>query len=141
MPATIGDAFVLLNNSILGAVGRFDEMSGASSRVAEAIIWVANAIDDGTLSVERMLAMAVAMGSYMAGAWVASFVAAHGAVATLTAGLGLLRAAMITPASARSSCWPASSSISFGMWSMAQAASARPCITAWNIGRLPTTQT
>jgi tape measure domain-containing protein len=95
MPATIGDAFVLLNNSILGAIGRFDEMSGASSRVAEAIIWVADAIGDGTISIERMLAIAVAMGAYMAGAWVVSFVAAHGAVATLTAGLGLLRAALI----------------------------------------------
>lgn len=95
MPATIGDAFVLLNNSILGAVGRFDEMSGASSRVAEAIIWVADAIGDGTISIERMLAIAVAMGAYMAGAWVVSFIAAHGAVATLTAGLGLLRTALI----------------------------------------------
>jgi tape measure domain-containing protein len=95
MPATIGDAFVLLNNSILGAVGRFDEMAGASSRVAEAIIWVADAIGDGTISIERLLAIAVAMGAYMAGAWVVSFVAAHGAVAALTAGLGLLRTAMI----------------------------------------------
>lgn len=95
MPATIGDAFVLLNNSILSAVGRFDEMSGASSRVAEAIIWVADAIGDGTISIERLLAVAAAAGVYMAGAWVVSFIAAHGAVATLTAGLGLLRGALI----------------------------------------------
>jgi tape measure domain-containing protein len=95
MPATIGDAFVLLNNSILAAVGRFDEMSGASSRVAEAIIWVADAIGDGTISIERLLSIAVAMGAYMAGAWVVSFVAANGAVGALTAGLTLLRGALI----------------------------------------------
>ncbi len=42
MPATIGDAFVLLRNSVLGAVGSFDELTGASSAVASAIIWVAD---------------------------------------------------------------------------------------------------
>lgn len=95
MPATIGDAFTLLGNSILTMVGQFDQANGASSRVAEAIIWVADAMNTGAISIERLLAMAAAMGAYMAGAWVASFIAAHGAVATLTAGLGLLRAALI----------------------------------------------
>lgn len=95
MPATIGDAFVLLNNSVLASVGRFDEMTGASSRVAEAIIWVADAIGDGTISIERLVAVATVAGTYMAGAWVVSFVAAYGAVASLTAGLVLLRTALI----------------------------------------------
>lgn len=95
MPATIGDAFVLLNNAILQAVGTFDQMTGASSRVAEAIIWVADAINDGTISIERIMAVSVAMAAFMAGSWVASFVAANGAVALLTGGLTLLRAALI----------------------------------------------
>jgi len=45
MPATIGDAFVLLNNSIMKTVGTLDQMTGASSKVAEGIIWVADNLE------------------------------------------------------------------------------------------------
>ena len=95
MAYTIGDAAVLLNNSMLTMIGTFDETSAISYVVATAIIAVADAMDNGTISIERILAIAIAMGAFMAGSWVVSFIAANGAVAALTAGLTLLRGALI----------------------------------------------
>lgn len=46
MPATINDAFVLMGNSILGFVGRMDEATGASAKLAEAIIAASDWLDD-----------------------------------------------------------------------------------------------
>ncbi len=45
MQATIGDAIQLLNNSFLEYVGGADQASGASARIAEAIIHVADNMD------------------------------------------------------------------------------------------------
>lgn len=42
MPATIGDAFVLIENAMLAAVGKFDQMTGASETIAEALVMVAD---------------------------------------------------------------------------------------------------
>jgi len=42
MPATIGDAFVLLGNSILETVGKLDQATGASSRIAGQLILLAD---------------------------------------------------------------------------------------------------
>lgn len=95
MPATPADAILLLGDAAFAAVGKFDQMVGASSRVAEAIIWVADRISDGTLSIERLLAMATSMALFMAGSWVAGFIAANGAVGALTLGLTALRGALI----------------------------------------------
>lgn len=74
MPATIGDAFVLLNNSLLEAVGTFDQMTGASSRVAEGIIWVADNLDMFTpilSGVAAVIAVALvpALGSAAVATW------------------------------------------------------------------------
>lgn len=44
MPATVGDAFLLLGNSMVEFVGRADSASEASASVAEAIISVADAV-------------------------------------------------------------------------------------------------
>lgn len=40
MPATIGDAFTLIGNAALQLVGTWDELTGASSMVVEALITV-----------------------------------------------------------------------------------------------------
>ncbi len=45
MPATIGDAFVILGNAALTLVGSFDTLSGASSLVSGAIIFFADNLD------------------------------------------------------------------------------------------------
>lgn len=95
MPATIGDAFVLLNNGMMRMIGTFDQARGASSAVASAIIMVADGMNSGAISVERLLSYATALAGLMAGSWVVSFVAANGATATLVATLGLLRGALI----------------------------------------------
>lgn len=44
MPATIGDAFVLIQNSLLAAVGTFDKITGISANVASAFIFVADSV-------------------------------------------------------------------------------------------------
>lgn len=56
MPATIGDAMVLIENAMLKAVGSFDQMIGASSMVADALIVVADNMD---IIVAALLAISV----------------------------------------------------------------------------------
>lgn len=75
MPATIGDAFVLLNNSIMEAVGTFDQMTGASSKVAEGIIWVADNLEMFTPILSGVAAViAVALVPALASAATATWV-------------------------------------------------------------------
>lgn len=58
MPATIGDAFVLIENGLLAAIGKFDELTGASSMVADALIVVA---DNMELVTAALLALGAAV--------------------------------------------------------------------------------
>lgn len=46
MPATIGDAFLLLRNSVLQAVGVYDQANGVSVEFAERLVKIADAIRD-----------------------------------------------------------------------------------------------
>src|SRR5690606_17901501 len=46
MPATIGDAFLLMRNSILQAVGVYDQANGLSESFAERLVDIADAIRD-----------------------------------------------------------------------------------------------
>ena len=88
MPATIGDAFTLLGNAALQLVGTWDQMMGASSLVATALIAVGD-------NLERLAAIGIAFAGFMAGRWVAAFVAARVATFTLSGALTLLRGAII----------------------------------------------
>ena len=88
MPATIGDAFTLLSNAALQLVGSWDTMAGASSTVAGAIILLAD-------NLEHLAAIGIAFADFMAGRWVAAFVAARVATLTLSGALTVLRGAMI----------------------------------------------
>jgi tape measure domain-containing protein len=88
MPATIGDAFTLLSNAALQLVGSWDKMAGASSLVAGAIILLAD-------NLEHLAAIGVAFAGFMAGRWVAAFVAARVATFSLSGALALLRGAII----------------------------------------------
>lgn len=45
MPATIQDAFTLLNNALLSTVGRLDDATGASAAVADAVIFIGDNAD------------------------------------------------------------------------------------------------
>ncbi len=45
MPATVGDALMLIDNAFLGFIGRLDTAIGASAFMAEALIWVADNMD------------------------------------------------------------------------------------------------
>lgn len=45
MPATIGDAFTLIRNSLLGLIGTIDQTTGISSALSNALIAVADGID------------------------------------------------------------------------------------------------
>jgi tape measure domain len=46
MPATIGDAFLLLRNSVLQAVGVYDQANGISVKFAESLVKIADVIRD-----------------------------------------------------------------------------------------------
>lgn len=88
MPATIGDAFTLIGNAALQLVGKWDKMSGASSLVASALIHVAD-------NLERVASYAIAFAVFMGGRWVAAFVAARLATASLSTALVVLRGALL----------------------------------------------
>ncbi|MDR5654230.1 tape measure protein [Xinfangfangia sp. LG-4] len=88
MPATIGDAFTLLGNAALQLVGTWDQMMGASSLVATALIAVGD-------NLERLAAIGIAFAGFMAGRCVAAFVAARVATLTLSGALTVLRGALI----------------------------------------------
>ncbi len=88
MPATIGDAFTLIGNAALQLVGTWDQVFGASSMVATALIAVAD-------NMERLAAIGIAFAAFMAGRWVAAFVAARVATLTLSGALTVLRGAIV----------------------------------------------
>lgn len=88
MPATIGDAFTLMGNAALELVGKWDEMLGASSAVADAIIFLAD-------NLERVAAVGIAFAGVMAGRYVAGMIAAVVSTYNLVGALVALRAAII----------------------------------------------
>ncbi|RDD69928.1 tape measure protein [Paracoccus versutus] len=88
MPATIGDAFTLIGNAALQLVGTWDQMAGASSTVAEGLILLAD-------NLEKLAAIGIAFAAFMAGRWVAAFIAARVATFSLSGALTLLRGAII----------------------------------------------
>src|SRR5690554_5245845 len=73
MPATIGDAFLLMRNSILQAVGVFDQANGISEGVAENLVAVADAIREIDLGpiVKSMTALAAVIGVRMVASYIA----------------------------------------------------------------------
>ncbi|MGN7871164.1 tape measure protein [Paracoccus sp. 22332] len=88
MPATIGDAFTLIGNAALQLVGSWDQLLGASSTVASVLILVAD-------NIERLASVGIAFAAFMAGRWVAAFVAARVATFSLSTALTVLRGALI----------------------------------------------
>src|SRR5690606_30452049 len=82
MPATIGDAFTLLSNAALQLVGSWYTMAGAAAMVAGAILLLAD-------NLEHLAAIGVAFAGFMAGRWVAAFVAARIATFSLSGALAL----------------------------------------------------
>ena len=88
MPATIGDAFTLMGNAALMLVGKWDQILGASSSVATALIMVAD-------NIERIAAIGLAFAAVMGTRWVAAFVLARVATFSLAGALTVLRAAII----------------------------------------------
>ena len=88
MPATITDAFTLIGNAALQLVGTWDQVFGASSMVATALIAVAD-------NMERLAAIGIVFAGFMAGRWVAAFLAARVATLTLSGALTVLRGAIV----------------------------------------------
>ncbi|MDO5642615.1 MAG: hypothetical protein Q4G26_09575 [Paracoccus sp. (in: a-proteobacteria)] len=66
----------------------WDQLSGASSLVADVLIMVADNLD-------RLAAIGIAFAGFMAGRWVAAFVAARIATFSLATALTVLRTAII----------------------------------------------
>lgn len=61
MPATVGDAFLLLRNSVLQAVGVFDQANGISEKFAERLVKIADAIRE--VDLEPVIAAATVLAS------------------------------------------------------------------------------
>lgn len=87
MPATIGDAFTLLRNSLLEWIGGMDQASGASARLAEAIIMVGD-------NISVIARIAVVAGVALATAFAPAILAAmaSGLTAIGVAGVAAMRA-------------------------------------------------
>jgi tape measure domain-containing protein len=88
MPATIGDAMVLVGNSFLGLVGFLDEVTGASSIVAESIIFVAD-------NLQLFASYAAAAGIAVAVTYTPAIIAATASTVAWVASLITLRGALI----------------------------------------------
>lgn len=80
MPATITDAFTILNNNVTAAIGTLDKATGASSAVAEVIMTVANNLDIVTAAFSGVAAVVLT-------AMIPALVTATGVVWTFTAAL------------------------------------------------------
>jgi len=93
MPATIGDGFLLLRNSVLQAVGVFDQANGLSEEFAENLVGIADAIRDTDWG---PYIRALTTGAKIAAAYVAAIYAipvAKAAAAAATAGYQAVLAA------------------------------------------------
>lgn len=95
MPATVADAFTRIQTNMTALIGQFDKVYGVTGKISEALMFFADSLNSGAVSVERLLAYATSFAAFMTIQWVAAFVAANGAVAVLTGGLTLLRTALI----------------------------------------------
>lgn len=93
MPATIGDAFVLLRNAALQAVGVFDQANGLSEGLAEALIVVADHIGEVVTALSLVAAL-------YGGRYVVSVLAAMAAESKKTAATVALTQAELAEARA-----------------------------------------
>ncbi len=96
MPATIGDAFLLIGNSLLEFVGRVDKAVGTSSTISEALIGVADAIKgaiEPTIQAAKILSENFERLTFWAGSYVTlmgvQYVVAAGAATVATGALSL----------------------------------------------------
>ena len=85
---TFRDGMEVMGNAVLRMVGTWDRLLGASSAVGEALVVLAD-------NVERLASTAIAFAGFMAGRWVAAFVAAQVATFSLVGALTALRVALI----------------------------------------------
>lgn len=88
MPATIGDAFVRIGNAMQRLVGTWDKLLGSSSAVSGAFVMVAE-------NLQRLTAIAIAFGGYMAGRYVVAIAGARDITLSLSGAFTVLRGALI----------------------------------------------
>lgn len=87
MPATIGDAFQLLSNSILQVIGQFDHATETSGTLAQAMIFVAD-------NMQRVITY-IATGAVAWGGYTAAIALANAGMFTATGLLAALRAGLL----------------------------------------------
>lgn len=93
MPATVGDAFVLMGNATLALVGTFDQAIGASSALASGIIFIADNLETtagyvaaAAIGLTTYYLPALVAATFQTGLWIASLVTLRGAL--LATGFG-----------------------------------------------------
>lgn len=87
MPATIGDAFLLIRNALLQTIGVFDQANEISGTLAQALIFVAD-------NIQRILTY-VATATVVWGAYGVAVIAVNAGLFTMTGALALVRAGLI----------------------------------------------
>jgi tape measure domain-containing protein len=97
MPATIGDAFQLIGNSVLSFVGRVDQAVGASSSISEALIGIADAIK-GAIEPSIQIAGILAENLERLVFWAGSFATLMGVQYVAAVGAGALATAAFSAA-------------------------------------------
>lgn len=110
MPATIGDAFTRLQTNLTAFIGQVDQATGASQRVSDVIMLVANNIDviarvAAVAGVALLTAFAPSILAAMASGFVALGTAAIAAISAITAAIaanpiGALAVALTTAVTA-----------------------------------------
>ncbi len=104
MPATVADAFGQLNNAVLQWVGGMDQASGASVKVAEHILSIAD--NFGALA-DVALNLATILGTALAGRAIGQLITSAGAgVTAIGALITALRAGTVTAASFNAALGP-----------------------------------
>jgi len=83
MPATIGDAFVLMGNAALTLIGRWDQLLGTSSAVSAMIIAVAD-------NLEILAAGAMGLAIVMTGRWLIALGALRGVMVAVNGTMAVM---------------------------------------------------
>jgi lambda family phage tail tape measure protein len=91
MPATIADAFITLRNSLLQSIGALDETGGVSSRLAEALIKLADNIERVVEVITTLKPLLITIGALIGANFVGKVL--MGSASLLTMGKGLTEVA------------------------------------------------
>lgn len=99
MPATIGDGFLLIGNSLTAYIGKLDQAAGVSAKISEGLVWIADNMETvGQVAIVVGAALLTAFGPAIAVAIGSTLVGAVLALnrAIMANPIGFLATALVT---------------------------------------------